>query len=120
MISYQGRVFQRAGGGDGALAYYQQTGDLVSAEVTGGPVLRGGLVGTCSADGTLNLAFAFILTTREVVSGPTVNLPNVEPHGRLVLREEWQRYGQHPASGVSYLEEVRAPAQVPTSGEEQQ
>lgn len=119
MISYDGRVFQRAGG-DGALACYRQTGDVVWAEVTGGPVLRGALAGTCSADGTLNLAYALVLTTGEVVSGYTVNLPDVESDGRLVLREEWQRYGQHPASGVSYLEEVRDPLQVPTARVEQQ
>jgi hypothetical protein len=117
VISYQGTAFHRADG-DGAVAYYRQTGDVVWAEVTGGPVLRGALAGTCSADGTLNLAYALVLTTGEVVSGHTVNHPDVESDGRLVMREEWQRYGQHPASGVSYLEEVREPVQIPTAREE--
>jgi hypothetical protein len=106
MISYEGRLFRKAGGGDGTVARYRQEGDLVWADFVGGKVRRGTVTGTCSPDGTLRLAYTMVLTSGEVISGHTVNVPQVQPDGRLVLREQWQRYGEHATSGVSYLEEV--------------
>jgi hypothetical protein len=106
MINYEGRMFQRAAGGDGTVARYRQDGDLVWADFTGGKVRRGTLTGTCGPDGTLRLAYTMVLATGEVISGHTVNVPERGPDGRLVLREEWERFGKHAQTGVSYLEEV--------------
>jgi hypothetical protein len=105
-IDYEGRRFRRSGGGDGTVARYRQDGDLVWAEFTGGKVRRGAITGTCEPGGTLRLAYTMVLVTGEVISGHTVNTPERAPDGRLLLREEWQRYGEHAATGISYLEEV--------------
>lgn len=105
-INYDGRLFRKADGGDGTVARYRQDGDLVWAEFAGGKVRRGTVTGTCSPEGTLRLAYTMVLTTGEVISGFTVNVPRRQTDGRLVLREEWQRFGEHADSGVSYLEEV--------------
>ncbi|GAB6900181.1 hypothetical protein [Kineosporia succinea] len=107
-ISYEGRRFRVAGGGDGVVSRYRQSGDLVWAEFTGGPVRRGTITGTCGPDGTLRLAYTLVLETGEVISGATVNVPQRRPDGSLLLREEWERFGEHAATGVSYLEEVPA------------
>jgi hypothetical protein len=107
MINYDGRRFRAAGGGDGTEARYRQDGDLVWAEFTGGAVRRGTVTGTCGPDGTLRLAYTMVLTSGAVIAGHTVNTPQPQPDGRLVLREEWRRYGEHAETGVSYLEEVR-------------
>lgn len=106
-IDYNGRRFRKAGGGDGTEAQYHQDGDLVWADFTGGKVRRGTVTGTCDPDGTIRLAYTMVLVTGEVIAGHTVNVPRREPDGRLVLREQWERYGEHAATGVSYLEEVR-------------
>jgi hypothetical protein len=113
MISYEGRLFRKAGGGDGTVARYRQDGDLVWADFAGGKVRRGTITGTCAPDGALRLAYTMVLETGEVISGHTVNVPERRPDGRLVLREEWQRYGEHAARGVSYLEEVLPEPSVP-------
>ncbi len=105
-LTYDGRLFRKAGGGDGTVARYRQVGDLVWAEFAGGAVRRGAVTGTCSPEGTLRLAYTMVLESGEVISGSTRNEPRRGPDGRLVLREEWQRYGEHATSGVSYLEEV--------------
>jgi hypothetical protein len=106
MINYDGRRFRLAGGGDGALARYRQDGDLVWVDVAGGRVRRGALTGTCEPDGTLRLAYTMVLVTGEVIAGQTVNTPQRQGDGGLVLREEWERFGEHSATGVSFLEEV--------------
>ncbi|GGS35381.1 MULTISPECIES: hypothetical protein [Actinokineospora] len=107
MIDYDGRRFRKAGGGDGTEARYRQDGDLVWADFTGGAVRRGAVTGRCEPDGTLRLAYTMVLAGGEIISGRTVNTPRQDPDGRIVLREEWERFGEHAASGVSYLEEVR-------------
>lgn len=112
MISYEGRVFRRAGGGDGATAIYSQTGPLVWAEVSGGPVLAGALAGRCKEDGVLDLAYALALRSGEVVAGHTINVPELQDDGSVLLREEWRRVGPAGGSGVSYLEEVCGDSQV--------
>lgn len=109
MIDYDGRRFRAAGagdGGDGTVACYRQDGDLVWAEFTGGQVRRGAVTGICGPDGTLRLAYTMVLANGEIISGHTVNTPQRDSGGRLMLREEWQRYGRQAATGVSYLEEV--------------
>lgn len=106
MINYDGRLFRKVGGGDGAVARYHQNDDLVWADFAGGQVRRGTVTGTCGADGILRLAYAMVLAGGEVISGHTVNIPEQDASGRVRLREQWMRYGQHAATGVSYLEEV--------------
>ena len=107
MTNYDGRRFRKPGGLDGTVARYFQDDDLVWAHVGGGHVRHGALTGTCERDGTLRLAYAFVLRGGELISGRTTSTPVVAPDGRIVLREEWQRYGENAASGISYLEEVR-------------
>jgi len=114
MISYEGRIFRKAGDSEGTVARYHQDGDLVWADFNGGKVRRGAVTGRCAPDGTLQLAYTMVLDTGEVIAGHTVNTPQRQPDGRLVLREEWQRLGRHAAHGVSFLEEV--PSVVPVAG----
>jgi len=106
MINYDGRLFRKAGGGDGIVARYRQDGDLVWADFAGGHVRRGTITGTCGPDGTLRLAYTMVFASGEVISGHTVNTPEQDTGGRLVLREEWERYGEHAMTGISYLDEV--------------
>jgi hypothetical protein len=107
MIHYDGRRFRRAGGGDGTIACYRQDDDLVWAEFAGGQVRRGAATGVCEPDGVLLLAYTMVLASGEVICGRTVNTPQRDPDGRLVLREQWRRFGAHTTTGISYLEEIR-------------
>lgn len=105
-INYDGRRFRRAGTRDGVVARYRQDGDLVWADFSGGHVLRGTLAGLRDSGGTLNLAYTMVLATGEVISGHCVNTPQLREDGTLLLREQWERYGPHAATGTDYLEEV--------------
>jgi hypothetical protein len=105
MINYDGRRFRPAGGG-GTIARYHQDGDLVWADFAGGTVRLGAITGTCGPEGVLRLAYTMVLTSGDVISGFTVSTPSRTPDGRLLLREEWQRYGEGATTGVSFLEEV--------------
>jgi hypothetical protein len=110
MIDYEGRRFRKvldAGHDSAPVAQYHQDGDLVWAEFAGGDVRRGSLAGTCSADGVVTFAYSMVLDHGEVISGRSVNTPEVLEDGRIRFHEQWERYGNHADRGVSYLEEVR-------------
>jgi hypothetical protein len=106
-INYDGRRFRALNGGDGTCAEYQQCGNLVWAVFEGGHVRRGTITGTCDDNGVLRFAYTMVLQTGEVISGRSTNTPQ-RVGGTLVLREVWERYGDHAATGVSYLEEIPA------------
>jgi hypothetical protein len=112
--NYDGKAFRSAAAetaaADGAVptGYYHQRGDLVWAEFNGGRVRRGSLVGTCAPDGTLDLAYCQLLVDGEVIAGRLTSKPEILPDGRIRLREEWQRFGPHAGTGVSYIDEVPA------------
>jgi hypothetical protein len=105
-INYDGRRFRRAGVSDGVTASYRQDGDLVWADFSGGPVLRGTLSGLRDQGDALHFAYTMVLASGEIISGHCVNTPQRGADGLLVLREEWERYGAHAARGTDYLEEV--------------
>jgi hypothetical protein len=105
-INYDGRRFRRMGAGDGVIASYRQDGNLVWADFSGGQVLRGTLSGLRNSHDVLDFAYTMVLASGEIISGHCVNTPQARQDGSLVLREQWERYGIHAASGVDYLEEV--------------
>ena len=115
-IDYEGRAFRQPGSTDDTVARYHQDGDLVWADFSGREVRRGTVTGLCGPDGTLRLAYTMVLASGEVISGRTVNTPEPKSDDRLVLREEWERYGEHAATGVSYLEEVDRSATAAAPG----
>ncbi|UYM24669.1 hypothetical protein OIM90_13240 [Streptomyces sp. AD16] len=48
-----------------------------------------------------------VLEDGEVVSGHCRSTPELREDGGVDLREEWERFGERGARGVSYLKEVR-------------
>ncbi|GAA1163292.1 hypothetical protein F4556_000392 [Kitasatospora gansuensis] len=105
-IDYDGRQFRKLESTDGVVAVYHQRDDLVWADFAGGPVRKGSVNGTVSEDGTLRLAYTMVLAGGEVIAGHSTNTPEEGADGELLLREEWERYGPHAETGVSYLSEV--------------
>lgn len=110
-INYNGRRFRSTHsgpGGEAPEALYIQEGDLVRAEFAGRDVRHGSLAGrVIDFQGTLDFAYCMVLDGGEVISGRSLSTPEVLEDGRIRLREEWERYGAHADSGVSYIEEVR-------------
>ncbi|WNV85219.1 hypothetical protein [Umezawaea sp. Da 62-37] len=102
----EGKRFRRPGDTSGAVAVYHEDGDVVWAVVEGGEVRRGSVTGNRAADGVLRMGYTIVLASGEIICGFSVSTPEVTEQGVLRLREEWERFGLHAASGVSYIEEV--------------
>jgi hypothetical protein len=110
VFDYDGRLFRPvdADGAEAPVARYHQDGDVVWGEFAGGRVRRGSIAGTCGADGTLHFGYCMVLDSGEVISGCCRSVPEMLGDGRIRLTEQWERYRPHPATGVSYLEEIAA------------
>jgi len=108
MIDYDGRWFSpvTATPESATVAHYHQEQDLLWADFTGGEVRRGSLAGTCGPDGVLRFAYSMVLTSGEVITGLCHSTPEVLADGRIRLNEQWERFGAHPSSGSSALEEL--------------
>lgn len=108
MIAYDGRQFRGAldPPGTGAEAVYRQDGDLIWADFHGGQIRRGSLNGRSAPDGTIEFGYTMVRRDGEVISGRSVNRPELLADGRVRLHETWERYGPHAELGTSMLEEI--------------
>lgn len=109
-MNYDGRRFassaaETAGaGGDTPVGHYHQAGDVIWAEFAGGAVRSGRLVGSCGADGVLDLAYVQLLASGELAAGRMTSVPHPLPDGRVRLEERWRR--DDGSTGTSWIEEV--------------
>ncbi|WP_196467640.1 hypothetical protein [Planomonospora sp. ID91781] len=118
---YEGRRFTSGdvpAGVESPTATYRQDGDLLWGEFAGGHARRGALTGVCAPDGTLDFAYCMVLDTGEIVSGRCHSTPETLADGRVRLHEEWERYGEHAATGVSLLEELPTATATATTATE--
>jgi hypothetical protein len=102
-LDYAERVFQSVEHPD-LTGHYHQDGDLVWAEFSGGSVSHGRLVGHRAANGCLELAYSYRLTSGDLVAGRCTSWPEVLPDGRIRLTEHFHRLDG--TAGVSVLEEL--------------
>ncbi|MEW9547169.1 hypothetical protein [Nonomuraea sp. NPDC050783] len=109
-MNYDNKVFVSAGpqarSRDVPVGHYHQCDHVVWAEIRGGQVMAGRLVGTCDPDGTLHFGYTQVMTNGRVVTGTCTSRPEVMSDGRLRLREEWRRHDEAGSAGVSFIEEV--------------
>lgn len=101
-IDYSDRVFRSVEHPD-ITGHYHGDGDLVWAEFSGASVSLGRLVGHRAADGNLELAYSYRLTTGDLVAGRCTSRPEVLPDGRIRLTEHFQRLDG--TVGISVIEE---------------
>jgi hypothetical protein len=110
VIDYNGRRFRKVTNGpehEAPVTLYRQEGDVIWADLEGGSVRRGSLTGVCAEDGTIDMAYTMVLKNGAVISGHSVNTPEILADGRIRLNERWERYGQHAERGTSAIVEVR-------------
>lgn len=108
-MNYHQRRFRPVadpGGEGGRVAVYQQEGDLLWGEFSGGDARRGALTGRCAPDGSIDFTYCLVLKSGSVIAGACHSTPSILPDGRIRLHEEWERFGPYAAKGVSQLEEI--------------
>jgi hypothetical protein len=110
MINYNDKHFGMLSTSTGAsnetVFHYQQAGDVVWGTYAGGSVIRGTLLAKVDAAGVLDLRFAHVKMTGEIVTGVSISTPEVLPDGRIRLIEDFQFTSGDKSKGVSMVEEI--------------
>ncbi|HTZ42490.1 MAG TPA: hypothetical protein VMB79_01375 [Jatrophihabitans sp.] len=105
---YDGVRFGAVDGSSGhAVGHYHQDGEVVTAEIAGGGVRTGRLVGTVGPHGVIEAGYCMILTGGEVVAGRCVSTPSLLPDGRILLTERWNRLDG--SAGTSHIATLAQP-----------
>jgi hypothetical protein len=92
--------------GEQTIFHYQQQGNLVWAEYSGGAIVKGFLVAKVIENDTLDMRYEHINTTGEIMTGLCLSRPETLLDGRIRLYEKWQWTSGDLSSGESIIEEI--------------
>ena len=110
-INYNGRIFMPKSNSEngevneGTRFSYRQDGNILWADYSGGEIAKGHLVGSVSADSTLDFHYQHINKTGIVKIGKCHSVPHVLDDGKLELHENWQWLNGDKSCGYSVLVE---------------
>lgn len=91
--------------------HYHQSGNIVTADYSGGDIVSGHLIAICDAEGRLDMRYHHVNTSRELMTGVCRSTPEILTDGRIRLHEKWQWTSGDRSSGESILEEILSPSQ---------
>lgn len=109
-VDYDGRRFSTSGaeadehGRAVPVGHYHQSGDLIWAEIAGGEVRDGRLVGRPDAEGVIEAGYCMLISGGEVVLGRLSSRPTLLADGRVALEERWRR--DDGSAGTAWLEQL--------------
>jgi hypothetical protein len=112
MINYHNKVFrptQNTENGETTnetVFHYQQDGNILTSEYSGGNVLKGHLVALVSESGELDMRYHQINIKGELMTGVCHSVPEILPDGRIRLYEKWRWTSGDFSEGESIIEEV--------------
>lgn len=111
-INYNNKTFRPVSNTDngevsgGTTFYYRQSGNIVTADYTGGDIISGHLLARAGADGVLDMRYHHINRLGELQTGICRSIPEILPDGRIRLHETWQWTSGDGSSGSSVVDEV--------------
>ncbi|MDH3974744.1 MAG: n-acetylglutamate synthase [Deltaproteobacteria bacterium] len=88
--------------------HYTQEGDMVSGTYRGGSIRFGTLIARIDDKGELHMRYQHMNQSGELMTGKCRSVPEVLPHGRLRLKEQWQWTCGDFSKGESLIEEIQS------------
>jgi hypothetical protein len=86
--------------------HYHQTGNIVSAEYSGGEIIFGTLIAVADENGNLDMRYQHINKNGELMTGKCLSTPEILTDGRIRLHENWQWTSGDLSAGESIIEEL--------------
>ena len=86
--------------------HYKQSGNILTAEYSGGKIAAGHLIGLVNGQGHIDMHYHQINDQGELMIGVCHSVPEVLSNGKIRLHEKWQWTSGDKTSGESILEEV--------------
>ena len=111
-INYHQKIFKSIANSDNGEVdqetrfHYQQQGNVVWAEYSGGTILKGFLVAKVLENNVLDMRYEHINQVAELMTGICISIPEILADGRIRLHEKWQWTSGDLSSGESIIEEI--------------
>jgi hypothetical protein len=111
MINYHNKLFRPSSNtangetNSDTVFLYQQTGNILTAEYSGGSIIKGHLIGLVDKDGAIDMRYHQINNKGELMTGICKSTPELMENGKLKLHEKWEWTCGDYSKGESIIEE---------------
>lgn len=87
------------------LFHYKQTGNMLTAEFSGGKIKYGHLIGLVDELGNITMRYHQINDNDELMTGICFSTPEILENGKIRLHESWEWTSGDQSKGTSIIEE---------------
>ena len=91
---------------DALIFTYKQEGKILSAEYSGGMIIKGFILGIVDDKGNIDMRYQQINNKGELRTGKCHSTPEIMANGKIRLYETWQWTTGDQQKGESVLEEL--------------
>lgn len=111
MINYNGKIFRPTSNSENGetssqtLFIYNQTGNILTAEYSGGKIKKGHLIGLVDENGNIDMRYHQVNDKDEIMTGICKSRPEILENGKIRLHETWQWTSGNKSKGQSIIEE---------------
>ena len=111
-MNYNGKIFRAKSNSDNGetskktIFGYKQTGNLVTAEYSGGKIKHGHIIGIVDENGNIEMRYHQINLNNEFMTGVCKSTPEILSNGKIRLYEKWKWTSGDKSEGKSIIEEI--------------
>lgn len=112
MLNYHNKKFRPVQNTDNGetsaetIFHYQQEGNILTSNYSGGKIKRGHLIGLVDEAGNIDMRYHQINEVGELMTGVCQSRPEILPNGKIRLHETWRWTSGDGSTGSSILEEI--------------
>ncbi|WP_439127977.1 n-acetylglutamate synthase [Polaribacter sp.] len=112
MINYNGKKFrpilnsENGETSNKTVFIYQQVGNIITSDYSGGQIKKGQLIGIIDEDGNIDIRYHQINNKNKLMTGICKSKPEILENGKIRLHENWQWTSGDQSEGQSIIEEV--------------
>ncbi|KAA3640526.1 MAG: n-acetylglutamate synthase [Bacteroidetes bacterium] len=112
MVNYHNKRFRIVNNDDNGetsaetIFHYQQEGNILMADYSGGSIVKGHLIGLVDENGHIDMRYHQINDQGEIRTGKCISKPEFMENGKIRLHETWQWTSGDFSKGQSIIEEI--------------
>ena len=110
-INYNNKKFRPVSNTDNGetsnetLFLYEQVGNILTSEYSGGKIKYGHLIGLVDMDGNIDMRYHQVNEKGELMTGICISKPEILNNGKIRLHESWEWTSGDKSKGQSIIEE---------------
>jgi hypothetical protein len=111
MIDYNGKIFRPISNSENGetsnetVFKYNQIGNILTAEYSGGMIKKGHLIGIVDENGDIDMRYHQVNNKNELMTGICKSIPEILDNGKVRLHESWEWTSGDKSKGQSIIEE---------------